>query len=426
MLTPIAFQTNGDQARPFTFSQLEFNIRRGQDIGGYMQGHLGGLTIKCIGATNRITWDRGRTVSGLEWADRFYDVFQDIGYPVVGNPANPLERERERSRAEYIVVAQVTNLEVAICNQMNFFNERMMGLSGMAWMDINWQVQSLAERRVVFQGRTQGTGTVDNATQGSWEPVLMAAFEAAAHNLGADPEFHRVVSGENAAARTQVAAAQAAARSTINLVGPTVSRATIQDRMATVRMAVPTIVMGQGHGSGVFITEDGYLLTNDHVVKDRRQVTVRVQGGVEVIGEVLRRDEVRDIALVKVNLTRAAAVPIRSGLPAVGDEVYAVGTPLEQRLAQTVSRGIVSALRNERIPGSDRTQPLIQSDVMVQQGNSGGGLFDRNGNLIGITVSGAVIPGFTASTGSNNFIPIDHALEVLQITVQSQPRAPAR
>jgi S1-C subfamily serine protease len=424
VLTPIQFHANVDQSRPFALMGLEFNIRRGQDIGGFQNRYASGGV--CTLNTSRINWNAGRVASGLEWADRFYEVFRDLGYPVVGNPANPLERDRERSRAEYVVMAQVTKLELAVCEHANFWTGRSQGYAGSAWVEVNWQVLSNAERRVVFEGKTEGTGEITTPAHGGWEPLILAAFEAAASNLGANQGFHAVANGDNASQRAQQAAVQAANRAAIRLVGPLPSRAPIQERMGGVRAAVPTIDMGEGHGSGVFITEDGYLLTNEHVVKDRRQVTVRLQGGVEVLGDVIRTDVVRDIALVRVPVNRTPVVPIRGGMPAVGDEVYAVGTPLQRNLAQTVTRGIVSALRADPIPGSDRTQPLIQSDASVQRGNSGGGLFDRNGNLIGITVSGAVIPGSTASTGSNNFIPIDSALETLQIVVEQQARTTVR
>ncbi|MCM0019137.1 MAG: S1C family serine protease [Tagaea sp.] len=425
VLTPIAFHANVDQSRPFTLMGLEFNVRRGQDIGGYQNRYARGNSV-CGMNSSRITWNRGRTASGLEWADRFYEVFRDMGYPVVGNPANPLERERERSRAEYVVVAQVTNIQLAICEHLNFWTAREMGYSGSAWMEVTWQVMSNAERRVVFEGKTEGTGVVEEPAHGGWEPMLLAAFEAAAHNLGASQGFHAVASGERAAQRSQEAALQAANRAAIRLTGPLPSRAPIQERMGAIRIAVPTIDMGDSHGSGVFITDNGYLLTNEHVVRERRQVTVRLQGGVEVLGDVVRTDVVRDIALVKVPVNRTPVVPIRAGGLQVGDDVYAVGTPLQARLAQTVTRGIVSALRNDPIRGSDRAQPLIQSDASIQGGNSGGGLFDRHGNLVGITVSTAVVPGSTASSGANFFIPIESALEVLQVIVEPQGRTTVR
>ncbi len=182
---------------------------------------------------------------------------------------------------------------------------------------------------------------------------------------------------------------------------------------------MPTIELGASHGSGFFITEDGYLLTNDHVVQDRRQVTVRLPGGAELVGEVVRTDRVRDIALVKVAVVRTAALPIRRTPTAIGDEVYAIGTPLDRRLAQTVTRGIVSAMRSEPLGGGAAQIPMIQSDVVIQGGNSGGPLVDTSGNVVAVSVSGFG----ELNSGTNFFIPITDALERLGIGIG--PSGPA-
>lgn len=413
VLTPLAFHATAEESRPFTLLGLEFNIRRGQDIGGF-QGNL----TTCVASPTRVTWNLGRSPSGLEWADRFYEVFRDLGYPVVGNPANPLEREREKSRAEYVVMAQVTGLELAVCDHVHPLWGYPLGVSGSAWIDVNWQVMSNLERRVVYEGKTQGTGVVEQPARGGWEPLVLAAFEAAAHNLGAVQEFHSIASGQHAARRMQAATAQSGATAAIRLAGPLPSRAPIQERMGQARAAVPTIDVGLAHGSGVFITNDGYLLTNDHVVTERKSVIVRLQGGIELQGEVIKTHPVRDIALVKVAINGAPAVPVRATGLEVGDEVYAIGTPLERSLGQTVTRGIVSAIRNQQIRGTTQSHPIIQSDVTIQGGNSGGGLFDRNGNLVGISVSGIG----EMNSGTNFFIPIGDALAKLGVELGAQGR----
>jgi S1-C subfamily serine protease len=177
--------------------------------------------------------------------------------------------------------------------------------------------------------------------------------------------------------------------------------------MNDLRPGVVTVFAGGGHGSGFFLTRDGYLLTNEHVVREAKYVKVRLITGREVVGEVLRTDSRGDVALIKVEEAGMNALPIRTDEPAVGEDVYAIGTPLEPKLSTTVSRGIVSAYRAED------GQKLIQSDVTILPGNSGGPLLDRNGNVVGIAVSGRVYGRGMA--GINFFIPITDALAALSL-----------
>jgi serine protease Do len=412
VLTPLKLGKS-DDTRPFYLEGVEFNLRRGQDIGGF-QGDF----FTCVPTSERLTWERGRSGSNLEWADRFYEVFSELEFPVVGNPSNVIERNRERSRAEYVLVAQVDQLELAVCDKVHPLFGTRLGFAGKSYLGAKWQVYSRIRQQIVYETRSEGTAEIATPSRGGIETLLLAGFEAAARNLAADPAFRDLVAGAPTTAPRDVGSQRGG---TLALAGIAPARGTLQEKINSIRAAVPTVDMGNGHGSGVFISEDGYLLTNDHVVQERRNVTVRLAGGTELLGEVLRTDAVRDIALVKVPLLRAPAVPIRRGPVDVGEEVYAVGTPIQTRLGQTVTRGIVSALRDERRPGGPPL-PLIQSDVVIQGGNSGGGLFDGNGNLVGIAVSGFG----QMNSGTNFFIPIDDALARLGIELSVREARPAR
>ena len=138
-----------------------------------------------------------------------------------------------------------------------------------------------------------------------------------------------------------------------------------------------------GSGSGVIISEDGYILTCNHVVADTDTVTV-VIGEKEYEAEIIGADELTDIALIKIT-TDDKLVPASLGdsdslLP--GNGVMTIGNPLGL-LANSVSFGVVSAInRDVKVENSQMT--LIQTDASVSPGNSGGGLFDIAGNLIGI------------------------------------------
>jgi S1-C subfamily serine protease len=195
-------------------------------------------------------------------------------------------------------------------------------------------------------------------------------------------------------------------------------REAIRARTAEISRAGVTILTGSAHGSGFFVSDDGLILTNQHVVGHAEQVNVRLAAGVEVVGRVLRRDAVRDVALVKVDIARTRPLPIGMEVPAVGSDVYTLGTPSDPGLAGTLTRGIVSAFRTFDRGGVEL--PMIQSDAAIHGGNSGGPLMDASGNVVGIAVAGAARDGQTRA-GLNFFIPIEDALRYLNIRL-GQPR----
>src|SRR5262249_29611063 len=138
----------------------------------------------------------------------------------------------------------------------------------------------------------------------------------------------------------------------------------LSEGTSELQAAVVAVKPDDGHGSGFFISRDGYLLTNHHVVGDNKFVTVKLTTGRQMPGEVLRSNKARDIALVKVNESNMTALPLLLESPEVASEVYAVGTPQEEKYSTTITKGIVSAYRTE----NDLT--LVQSDVATHPGSS--------------------------------------------------------
>jgi AAA+ superfamily predicted ATPase len=181
----------------------------------------------------------------------------------------------------------------------------------------------------------------------------------------------------------------------------------LSEGTSALQAAVVTIKLDDGHGSGFFISREGYLLTNHHVVKDNKFVIVKLTSGRQLPGEVLRSNKARDIALVKVNESNMTALPLMLDSPEVASEVYAVGTPRDERYSTTITKGIISAYRTE----NDLT--VIQSDVATHPGSSGGPMVDRFGNVVGASVSGIATSGI--GTSFNFFIPIADALKFLAV-----------
>ena len=168
-----------------------------------------------------------------------------------------------------------------------------------------------------------------------------------------------------------------------------------------------------GAGSGVIISSDGYILTCDHVVSGASNITVTI-GDKDYTATVVGEDSTSDIAVIKVDADGLTpAIVGDSDKLAVGDNVLAVGNPLGE-LGGTVTSGIVSALnRSVSIQSSSsvNTMSLIQMDASVSPGNSGGGLFNMNGELIGIV--NAKSSGQNAE-GLGFAIPVNTAIQVAE------------
>ena len=168
-----------------------------------------------------------------------------------------------------------------------------------------------------------------------------------------------------------------------------------------------------GAGSGVIISSDGYILTCAHVVSGASNITVTI-GDTDYPATVVGEDDTSDVAVIKIDADGLTPATIgNSDDLAVGEDVLAVGNPLGE-LGGTVTSGIVSALnRSVTIQGtsSTNTMSLIQMDASVSPGNSGGGLFNRNGELIGLVNAKS---SSSDAEGLGFAIPINDAISVAQ------------
>ncbi|WP_279123059.1 S1C family serine protease [Holdemania filiformis] len=164
----------------------------------------------------------------------------------------------------------------------------------------------------------------------------------------------------------------------------------------------------EGAGSGVIISEDGYIVTNNHVIQDARAITVALHDGTTYEAQLIATDSKMDIGVIKIEASGLTpAILGDSDSLSVGEPVVAVGNPLGQ-LGGTVTDGIVSALDREIILNNERRN-LLQTNAAINPGNSGGGLFNADGELIGIVVaksSGEDVEGLGFAIPINDAKPI--------------------
>ena len=168
----------------------------------------------------------------------------------------------------------------------------------------------------------------------------------------------------------------------------------------------------QGAGSGVIYSEDGYILTNNHVISGASSIKVTLHDGTECDASLVAADSQTDVAVIKIDKKGLTPVTF-SDMSAlgVGDLAVAIGNPLGT-LSGTATEGIISALERD-ITIDGKSMSLIQTSASINPGNSGGGLFDQYGNLIGIVVaksSGSDVEGLGFAIPADNVAKVAKSL----------------
>jgi serine protease DegS len=176
----------------------------------------------------------------------------------------------------------------------------------------------------------------------------------------------------------------------------------------------PSSEFNSSLGSGVILNQQGYIVTNNHVIAKADEIVVALQDGREALAKVIGTDPDTDLAILKVSLPDLPSIVIeRSDNLRVGDIVLAIGNPFD--FGQTVTKGIISAKSRNSV-GLNRYENFLQTDAAINPGNSGGALINTQGNLVGISTA-----IFSKSGGSNGIgfaIPSSLALKVMRNLIE--------
>ncbi len=173
----------------------------------------------------------------------------------------------------------------------------------------------------------------------------------------------------------------------------------------------------QGLGSGVMISNDGYIITNNHVIKDADEITVVTLDKKDFKAEVVGTDEKTDVAVIRINAKNLPAARLgNSDKVRVGQFVLAIGNPFSEALQHTVTHGIVSAKGRSRFQLAEY-EDFIQTDAAINPGNSGGALVNLKGELIGINTA-IISGGGMGNVGIGFAIPINMARHVMEMLIE--------
>ncbi len=197
----------------------------------------------------------------------------------------------------------------------------------------------------------------------------------------------------------------------VSAVSELVADSVVEIRTETLATSMwMTQYVTEGAGSGVIITADGYIITNNHVIEDASKITVTLHNGESYEAVLAATDEQTDIAVIKIEAADLSpAVFGTSADLAVGEQIVVIGNPLGS-LGGSVSTGIISALDRE-ITIDGQSMDLMQTDAAINPGNSGGGMFNMYGELVGIVNA----KGSGSDIDNIGFaIPIDNVKNVVE------------
>ncbi|MBN2377390.1 MAG: trypsin-like peptidase domain-containing protein [Sedimentisphaerales bacterium] len=382
--------------RPVMLKKVMVKIPRGTVIGQFKAGMFCEPIDNIKWQSGSLNWD----VDDLSAVIR--EEFEAAGYKVLGE-SDSLFDDFRAAEADYYLGALITMIKYETCCFDGFAGDTSDG-KGKAYVEVEWQVYSKRLRDVVLKLKSEGSVQDFNFQNADLlEPVRMA-FGQAAHNLLAEKEFYDLFVLETDMVRQEFSPI------TIHVKPDAIS--TENDATSPVnkaRLSVLTIYAGDFHGSGFVISQDGYVLTNQHVVNKAKTITAKTLTGRELLGEVIRVDRAKDVALIKLekDIYEPLTIGNSSDLQA-GTEVYSIGSPLLDKYGQSLSQGIVSGIQTEN------GNRYIQSDVSIHPGNSGGPLITVDGKVVGVAAMG-VLTNEGLGVGINLFIPIEEAIKTLNL-----------
>ena len=396
--TPIQVSDKA-KIKPVAITKVVGKMRRGTVVGSLQAGWL------CI-ERSKVYWKTGGKInlSSEELVDVFREELEQNGWPVVGSTED-LFTGYDVSEAELLIAAKISSLETNVC-YLNSGLGDWNNAKGAMRITVDWQIYNPARKEIIGEISTGGSAQYDESIADAEYQLLSQSFALAINNLLASRDFIDL------SKRSDQLADAPKFHSRQLLKNKYTRYSSLQQALDNSAKSTVTIRTASSYGSGFAIGDGGLVITNAHVVGNAKLVTLVASGKIEVQGEVAKIDKGRDIALIKVKGARLPTLHIHADPDTlkIGDTVYAVGSPLTEDLAGSVTSGIMSATR------TFEGYKWIQADVATSPGNSGGPLVNAMGSVVGISTAGYQPAG--SQVGLNLFIPITDAINYLGLELE--------
>lgn len=373
----------------------------------YRNGNKVSNALTCLGDGKLDIGNAKYIFKQVNFSFAFEELMNKYNYKVISGSQKSFNLQKV-DNSDLSIGATITDIKIAHCGKS--YSPNLNGYSqNSTYIKVNWEVFDNLTRKVIHKSLSEGVDRGLNTKPRKKGAMISfaRAFEHATEGLLSNENFTNILANKKTSKRNEVDFKQ-----TANLQNVAISYGNAQTKFSElvekIKQATATIRTTSGHGSGFVIDHNGYVLTNHHVVQGSKQLIVIINGK-EHEATLIKSNQERDVAIVKIHgdfIGRAVKVsPTDAKL---GEKIFVIGTPLDEALDFSISSGIVSADREIR--GLN----YYQTDAAVNPGNSGGPVFNEQGNVIGMTVSG-LFSKDGVSKNINYLIPIQSVLNTLGI-----------
>lgn len=380
------------------FNLLVFDFKEGKEIGRY-ETYDGEITS--------IKWEGSTKVGSDDFNDRCIELLMNIGFSTPVSKGSQLlgQQSETKKLPRFIISANLLDYSINVKQDEKYGSSGILQLS--TFMEIEWQVFDKVLDKIVYTKITQNKFSVHESIYRVTGKNL-ETFSISLIDFINDKKLYELVQdAENTKTET----------SSVIENGEIVeiSKASLpefndkKDLIELAKQSCITIITDGGHGSGVIISEGGYVLSAYHVVEDVNTIKVKFDNGIQLEANIIAFNKEEDIVLLDIVGSGYKALPLEiDGNVMLGEEILTIGTPVDIRLGQSISTGILSG--NRKI--DDRV--YLQTNMPLSPGNSGGPLLNSKGEIIGI-IQEKIVSEDTEGIGFA--IPISKVIEVLNIVV---------
>ncbi len=382
-LIPVLESIDSDSAETIACTSVKFKIQPGTLIGGSWNKSDAELKEKF---KKKLFWGETSSIAVDELEVLVNNDLDNIGYIV----PSIKDKFKEGKGPRLILDIEIEGYEFN-----NYYNMFYSLGDQTCKMDIKWTIFDSKRNKVMLEKKTGTTTTGNELTE---KLMIFKTLSASLKRFLTSDDVKEVLQKKSFSKTTEDFT------KSVNIDAVKGPR-----KLSEAIESVVTVIVGSSHGSGFIISSEGYVLTNYHVVEEEKTVSVKLNSGVSLEAEVIRRNAESDLALLKLSGSGFKALPLSNVEGVIGADVMAVGTPGKIELGQSVSKGIISGRREMD------EQIYLQTDVSVSPGNSGGPLLNSNNEVIGIINAKLVGKGIE---GVGFAIPIEIALKKLNIIIK--------
>jgi hypothetical protein len=351
-----------DNCVSFFMDQIDFELDNGQNIGKKVDSkgkdkflyQFGAFGIEAMSTYNILRFQPD--VPGI--TSQITDAFEDAQFNIIDVQKTHATVPKYRLTAEVDSIGFLSR-SLKAGSQNNLTDSKV---------NVIWKLWTPKSDRTPI-GTWQYASKVHKDLETPFRCIEKAILRSA-YQLMDDPSFRSALQTNGA---TLATSAVDSAEVVI------ASAASYPTKLNEIAKSVVTVQTDFGHGSGFFISADGYVLTNFHVIEDSKEIKVALQQGLSLPARVVKVDPASDLALLRVD--GSGFVPLKLAIAKeaeLGEDIHVIGTPLDKSLGQTITKGIISGSR------TIEEAKYIQIDASVNSGNSGGPLLNANGEVLGI------------------------------------------